>query len=93
MTAQKTFVNKALDHTDIWTTYIDFELVFKPGQVKVEVTLLHDVRVPAGKLGNDSGRHVLHKLIRPVQQVEEWLPYSVGKFGFTEYFYSGLVLL
>lgn len=60
--SQKLFTKCAIIYT-----YVRFKLVLQPGEVKVEVGLLHEHRVPASELGDDTGSHVLHKLIIPVE--------------------------
>lgn len=73
-------------------TYVHLKLVLKPGEVEVEITLLHQVWMPAGQLSDDTGRHVLNKLILAIQQVQEWLP-RVTHPSFTEDLHSAFILL
>lgn len=73
-------------------TYILLELVLEPGEVEVQVALLHELRVPASELSNDTSRHMLHKLILTVQKVEERLP-DITFTLVAEDLHSGLVLL
>lgn len=77
-------------HLTLKPTYIHLELVHEPGQVEVEVAALHEHGVPAGKLGDDAGRHVLDELVLAVQQVEERLPVAALV---AEDLHAGLVLL
>lgn len=90
-------LHAAIKQSNIWvvTSYVLLQLIFQPGEVKLQVRAVHQFLAPACNFCNYPWRHVHNESIRTIQKIQERTPYWFSLLWrmFTENFYTWMILL